>query len=97
MSTGSSYGASHTPTSPRARNASRFARQTGTGTMIAACDSASAPSSRTSVQRSSTTLPSLMSCRGIDPFLEWLQTDPAYGVDEALVIVSMVDISVDQP
>src|SRR5450432_3333954 len=97
-SAGSSVGASHTPTFPRADNASRRWRQTASGTITGASVGidASASTSRSSVQRSSTIARSLMSC-GILAFLERFDAQAAHRVDEAFVLVPPLDEHVDQP
>ena len=90
VASGSSVGASQTPTSPRARRAVALAPpQSGAGRSPARRRERRPASlaSRSSVQRSSTTARSLMS-GGIDAFLERLEADPPHGVDEALVVVA---------
>src|SRR5690349_3800426 len=91
---GSSSGASQTPTSPRARSASRRACHTASGT-TAGPAGISAPSSRTTTVASSAIVPRLMS-RGIDALLERLDADATHGVDEALVVVADVDVGFDE-
>src|SRR5207302_11488990 len=56
----------------------------------------SADASRSSVQRSSTTARSLMSCCGIDAFLEGVDADSMDRVDKTLVFVPIVDVRIDQ-
>src|SRR2546425_10692900 len=94
---GSSAGPSQTPMSARDLSVSPTATQRARGT-IAGVRGTSAPAaaSRTSVHRSSTIAPSLMS-RGIDAFLERLEAEAADGIDEALVFVAPLDIDVDEP
>src|ERR1700757_2489910 len=58
--------------------------------------SASEAPSRSSAQRSSAMAPFLMS-RGIDALLERLETEPAHGIDEMLVVVPALDVDLDQP
>ena len=86
---GSSSGLSQTPTSPRASSAVALGLPQGERHDdrhgLPAARRALSPS-RSSVQRSSTMAPSLMSC-GIDALLEGLDAEPAHGVDEALVLV----------
>src|SRR5258708_5717263 len=94
---GSSEGFSQTPMSARTRSASRSATQRARGTIAAAGrgTSASEVASRSSVQRSSTIAPSLMS-RGIDALLERFDPEGADGVGEARVLVPARDIACDQ-
>src|SRR5437867_7188769 len=96
-SSGSSSDFSHTPVSPRARSASPSARHSTSGTIAATPSGTSAgdAASRSSVHRSSTIAASLMS-RGIDALLERLDAEPADGIDEALVLVALVDVDVDE-
>src|SRR5258705_9071150 len=90
---GSSDGLSHTPMSARARSVSRAGSQSARGTIAALARGTSATdtASRSSVQRSSTIAPSLMS-RGIDALLERLDAQAADRVGETLVLLTALDI-----
>src|SRR6266568_4363060 len=94
---GSSAGLSQTPISLLARSASRCASHNASGTIAGSPfgTSASEVASRSSVQRSSAIAPSLMSC-GIDALLERLDAQPADRVGETLVLVTALDIDLDQ-
>src|SRR5690242_10127883 len=95
---GSSAGASHTPTSPRAMSAARRSIHSASGTMTGTPSGRSARTvaSRTTVQRSSVTTRCLMSC-DIDALLERLEADALHGVDESLVVVAVRDVRIDEP
>src|SRR5258705_6934160 len=97
MPLGSSSGASHTPMSPRAKRAARRACHSASGTItgIPSGTSASVDASRNSVQRSSTIVRPLMSCR-IDAILEGVEPDAPDRVDEPLVLVPVLDVDVDE-
>src|SRR5208283_1035863 len=93
----SASGGSQTPTSPRARRASRCAFQEASGTINgSSAGSVPGPVSRTRVQRSSTIAPSLMS-RGIDTLPERLDAEAVHGVAELLVFVPALDVDLDEP
>src|SRR5512144_544482 len=95
-SAGSSVGASSTPTLPRARSAPRSPSHSASGTMIGSRSGRSVRlyASGSSVQRSSTSAPFLMSC-GIDALLERIDADAAHRVDEGLLGFPALDENVD--
>src|SRR5262249_52804128 len=95
---GSPFGASRAPTPPRGSRASGSASQSDSGTMTgpSAGRSESDAAARNSVQRSSTTARSLMSF-GIDALFEGIDAHATHGVDEPLVLVTNVEIGLDQP
>src|SRR5438067_10886610 len=95
-SAGSSPGASHTATSTREASSPRRDFHTLNGTTTGGATSSIDAASRTSVQLSSTIARSLMSRCGINAFLEGVEADAVHGVDEALVLVTVVDVGVDK-
>src|SRR5512144_1728977 len=90
---GSSAGASHTPTSLRPRSASRLARHTSSETITGTPSGTASP--RTTMYASSIICRRLIS-RGIHALLEGIDAHAAHRVHEALVLVANVDVRLDQ-